>query len=247
MLSREELLSVPLSFNAYQKEKDYLQHIILSRIYANTGNQLIFKGGTSLQKCCSLNRFSEDLDFTVKDKLRSEKIELALAEVNRYYPSSYSGYKADHSMGYIIKIHGPLYKSPISLQTIRLDISMREKVILPSVNYNIIPIYRDLMPYLVIAMDLKEVFSEKIRALLTRKKARDLYDIYFLIKRNIALDLNLVEEKMKFYNKAYEGKEAVERIRSLKTQWEKEIPALVFNPPLYDTVSSEVIEFLLSS
>jgi hypothetical protein len=52
---------------------------------------------------------------------------------------------------------------------------------------------------------------------------------------------------MKFYNKAYEGKEAVERIRSLKTQWEKEIPALVFNPPLYDTVSSEVIEFLLSS
>lgn len=38
MLSREELLSVPLSFNAYQKEKDYLQHIILSRIYANKGN-----------------------------------------------------------------------------------------------------------------------------------------------------------------------------------------------------------------
>ena len=45
MLSREELLDTPVSFNAYQKEKDYLQHIVLSRIYANTGNELIFKGG----------------------------------------------------------------------------------------------------------------------------------------------------------------------------------------------------------
>jgi hypothetical protein len=246
MLSREELLDTPVSFNAYQKEKDYLQHIVLSRIYANTGNELIFKGGTSLQKCHSLNRFSEDLDFTATDWFRHEKIEIALSEVSRFYPSFHTKSAGTSSQSYVIRIRGPLFHSPLSEQTIRIDVSLREKVILPAVNYNIIPIYRDLHPYMVKAMDLREIFSEKIRALNTRKRARDLYDIYFLIKKNVKLDLLLVSEKMRLYKKMYDRNEAVERIKTFKVQWEKEIPALVLNPPQFSTVSSEVVEFLLS-
>lgn len=246
MLSKEELLGTPVSFNAYQKEKDYLQHIVLSRIYAKIGNELIFKGGTSLQKCHSMNRFSEDLDFTVTGSLRDEKIEAALSEVNHFYPSYYSKSKESSSLSYTMKIRGPLFHTPLSMQTLRLDISKRETVILPAINYNIIPIYRDLEPYMVKEMDLKEIFSEKIRALVTRKKARDLFDIYFLIKKKIDLDLNLVEEKMKFYKRTYESKEAIEKIKTLRKQWENEIPALVLNAPSYDSVASEVREFLLS-
>ncbi|MHB1812000.1 MAG: nucleotidyl transferase AbiEii/AbiGii toxin family protein [Thermoplasmataceae archaeon] len=93
---------------------------------------------------------------------------------------------------------------------------------------------------------LREIFSEKIRALNTRKRARDLYDIYFLIKKNVKLDLLLVSEKMRLYKKMYDRNEAVERIKTLKVQWEKEIPALDLNPPQFSTVSSEVVEFLLS-
>lgn len=82
--------------------------------------------------------------------------------------------------------------------------------------------------------------------MLREKKARDLFDIYFLIKKKIDLDLNLVEEKMKFYKRTYESKEAIEKIKTLRKQWENEIPALVLNAPSYDSVASEVREFLLS-
>ena len=246
MLSKEELLDTPISFNAYQKEKDYLQHIVLSRIYANIGNELVFKGETSLQKCYGLNRFSEDLDFTASGAFRGEKIERALSEVNRFYPSSYSKLSGNLSINYVIKIRGPLFHTPLSLQTIRIDVSLREKVILPPLNYNIMPIYRDLGPYMVNEMDLKEIFSEKIRALMTRKQVRDLYDIYFLIKKNVVLDFSLVSVKMEYYKKTYNYDEADKRIKMLRTQWEIEIPALVLNPPSFDIVASEVSDYLRS-
>ena len=67
MLTRDDLSSTPIDFNLYQKEKDYLQHIVLSRIFSRIGSEIIFKGGTSLQKCFGLDRFSEDLDFTASE------------------------------------------------------------------------------------------------------------------------------------------------------------------------------------
>ncbi|MGC8506452.1 MAG: nucleotidyl transferase AbiEii/AbiGii toxin family protein [Thermoplasmata archaeon] len=79
-----------------------------------------------------------------------------------------------------------------------------------------------------------------------RKKARDLYDIYFLIKKNVKLDSLLVSEKMKLCERTYDSEEAEKRVKMFRTQWEKEIPALVLNPPPYDLVASEVSEFFLS-
>ena len=45
-------------------EKDYLLELLLSILSKEVGRKLIFKGGTALYKMHSLNRFSEDLDFT---------------------------------------------------------------------------------------------------------------------------------------------------------------------------------------
>ena len=88
MLNREELQDTPIEFNLYQKEKDYLQHIILSRIYSRINSQLVFKGGTSLQKCMGLNRFSEDLDFTASKDFQPETIEHAILEVGIFLTMS---------------------------------------------------------------------------------------------------------------------------------------------------------------
>ena len=89
MLNREELQDTPIDFNLYQKEKDYLQHIILARIYSRINSQLVFKGGTSLQKCMGLNRFSEDLDFITSKGFHTGAIERAILDVGRFYTTSY--------------------------------------------------------------------------------------------------------------------------------------------------------------
>lgn len=66
MISRQQLHSYTnlLGYSLGQVEKDYLQHLFLFYLYSEVSTEFVFKGGTSLQKCFGLDRFSEDLDFT---------------------------------------------------------------------------------------------------------------------------------------------------------------------------------------
>jgi len=60
--------------NLGQSEKEYFQNIVLFIIYERVGREMVFKGGTAMNRCYNLNRFSEDLDFTVeKIKLRNSQ------------------------------------------------------------------------------------------------------------------------------------------------------------------------------
>ena len=244
MLNRKELQDTPIDFNLYQKEKDYLQHIILSRIYSRINSQLVFKGGTSLQKCMGLNRFSEDLDFTASKDFQPETIEHAILEVGRFYTTSYSMTENENSLTYRLKIEGPLYRNPLSLQTVKVEISLREQVLLKPSNRIITPLYIDLQPYTVLFMDPLEIMSEKFRALITRKKARDLYDIYFLILKQTGLDIKLVNKKLEFYSMSFDSKVFLTRVKNLKYQWEKEIQGLVRSVPEFDEVISSIVKFI---
>lgn len=242
MLNREELLNTPIELNLYQKEKDYLQHIVLHRIYSRINSELVFKGGTSLQKCFGLSRFSEDLDFTASEGFTEEGLERALAEVNRFYPTSRSRSENNNSLSFKLKIEGPLFHGPLSIQTIWIEISLRERVQLKPSNYIITPLYTDLQQYMVFFMNPVEILSEKIRALMTRTKARDLYDIYFLFSKGIKLDMQLVSKKLEYYSLEYDGNRLMERANNLKHQWEKEIPGLVRVVPDFDVVISTLSE-----
>jgi hypothetical protein len=244
MLNREELIQAPIDFNMYQKEKDYLQHIVLSRVFSRTSSELTFKGGTAIQKCLGLNRFSEDLDFTASENFSSEKLERSLEEMGRFYPCSVSKVENNTSLSYKLKIEGPLFHGPLSLQTIRIDISLREEILLTPINRIVTPLYIDLQPYMVVFMDPREIMSEKIRALMTRAKARDLYDVYYLCQKNVAFDLHLASRKLEFYSLEFNRDILLERANRLEFQWEKEIPSLVRNVPNFDLVISTLSEFI---
>ncbi|MCL6090881.1 MAG: nucleotidyl transferase AbiEii/AbiGii toxin family protein [Candidatus Thermoplasmatota archaeon] len=244
MLNREELIQTPIDFNLYQKEKDYLQHIVLSRVFSRTSSELTFKGGTAIQKCFGLNRFSEDLDFTASENLSREKLERSLEEMGRFYPCSVSKVENNVSLSYKLKIEGPLFHGPLSLQTIRIDISMREEILLTPIKRIVTPLYIDLQPYMVVFMEPREILSEKIRALMTRAKARDLYDLYYLSQKNVELDLHLASRKLEFYSLEFNRDILLERLGRLKSQWEKEIPGLVRNVPDFDLVISTLSEFI---
>ena len=65
-----ELKGISLS----NTEKDYLQDLMLFSIYSIAGKELVFKGGTCLYKIYKLDRFSEDLDFTLIKKINIQKL-----------------------------------------------------------------------------------------------------------------------------------------------------------------------------
>ena len=93
MIRKEKLAEVAQLKGISEKnaEKDYLQELLLHYIYKHVADLFVFKGGTALYKVYNLNRFSEDLDFSlIKRKVDLEKIlkkviyQLGLLEVQGY-------------------------------------------------------------------------------------------------------------------------------------------------------------------
>jgi predicted nucleotidyltransferase component of viral defense system len=58
-----------------------------------------------------------------------------------------------------------------------MSFDFRENVIFNEPLKKIIrPVYHDLPNYFILALDTEEILAEKIRAIVTRYKARDVYD-----------------------------------------------------------------------
>ncbi|MBL7159872.1 nucleotidyl transferase AbiEii/AbiGii toxin family protein [Candidatus Microgenomates bacterium] len=55
----------------------------------------------------------------------------------------------------------------------------------------------------------KEILAEKIRAILTRKKGRDFFDLWLLLAKGVKLDWNLINQKMNYYPKLKWSKEKI--------------------------------------
>jgi len=233
MLTKKNLASYKeiTGFNLGQIEKDYVQHIFLLNFYRKIKDELVFKGGTSLQKTYGLNRFSEDLDFTLKNNLEIESVLKTVITSMRIFGCEASKKKKkDDKIGYnyLFKIKGPLYNGAEQSHTyIRLDISKRENVILPIKINTITPIYEDLPPYTVPVMDTAEIMAEKIRAILTRNNARDIYDLWFLIQKKISINISLINSKLKYYNKEFSMDEFKKIIEEKDKIWKQEISKLV--------------------
>lgn len=233
MLSRKELLAYQkiTGFTLGQIEKDYLQHILLSLIYKSITHDLIFKGGTALQKTYNLNRFSEDLDFTLNaDVDINTMITQALTSLKFFGIKSAKRQTKQTANAYVykIKIQGPLYKGiEISNAFIRLEISTREKLVLPVTTQTITPLYTDLPPYSVLMMNPSEIMAEKIRAILTRNKARDIYDLWFLITKQVKTSTALINNKLNYYNTHFDSDLFEKSIKQKEKIWKKEMQLIL--------------------
>ena len=162
---------------------EYFQHLFLSNFYQNKeARNIVFKGGTALRIVYNSPRFSEDLDFSSR-KLRATEIEnLLLNTLNKIEKEGILVKITEAKTttgGYlgIIKLKDGNYFSKI-----KLEISFRDKkaigeVVTASSEFG--------LPYIIFALNKKDLFGEKIQALLTRSKPRDFYDLYFLIRSNL--------------------------------------------------------------
>ncbi|MCK5449859.1 nucleotidyl transferase AbiEii/AbiGii toxin family protein [Candidatus Pacearchaeota archaeon] len=202
------------NFSQLLIEKDYYLTKILHKISEKKINDLVFKGGTCLNKCyLGFYRLSEDLDFVfnqdvknfsksqvkkILDKLRRELFgileELGM-ETNNELGKGWkmiTSKKDPKILGLEIMAK---YKSNIdnAFQTIKIEISFRNKLRNLTKEQ---PIHHEFInelgePFLeenikLEVIDLVENFAEKFRALITRENIaiRDIFDIYFILKKD---------------------------------------------------------------
>jgi predicted nucleotidyltransferase component of viral defense system len=101
----------------------------------------------------------------------------------------------------------PLYNGGRqSLCKIELDFSLRDKVVLEPKLIMIGRLLRELPLFEVVVMAKEEILAEKVGVIMTRTKARDVYDLWFLLQET-QIHLPLIEEKMLCVKKKYSLKE----------------------------------------
>lgn len=243
MLTREELnKGGEPGFNLGQKEKDYVQHWILSYL-GREGFLGVFKGGTALQKAYGLPRYSEDLDFTLNGASLPD-----FDAISHYLASAGFGapawkqeeVKSSHSAK--LRLQGPLYNGrKVSECSVSLDFSARERTELSPAAAQIRPPYGDIMPYSVRVMDRKEIAAEKVRAIMTRASARDLYDLSFLARGGFLPTVELADKKLAYYDAVYSYEAFEKAVGKLSKAWKTEMRILVAQAPDYNETKKEVL------
>jgi len=227
-------------------EKDYIIEIILLSISRNTKDELVFKGGTCLNKFYKIDRFSEDLDFTLKKGLNTDALikkiitDLILFGVESEIKNRK---KILDSLMITIRTKGPLYRGTSqSLSSIRIDINLRSSVDTDPMVVKYTSLYSDIPSFSLFIMQEKEILAEKIRAIMTRTKARDVYDLWFLLRKNVKINKDLTNEKLKFYNKTFDKKLLISNIKVIGNVWNSELKPLVNFIPDFKTVFKQIQE-----
>lgn len=234
MIRREDLLSIARFKGLAPRlaELDYLQDVALINLSREFGNKLVFKGGTCLYKAYKLNRFSEDLDFTARTGFRQRdffhRLPYFFGLLNLKGKISVEQFQ--NNMNARLEIIGPLYEGgKETAATLTFNISFRERMLLPVQRFPYSPIYPELRPFDLFIMDKAEILAEKVRAIYERNKARDVYDMWYLLERmGLVLDVGMVNKKLHHNRKLkFETRGFLAKLDEKKTGWERDLGVLV--------------------
>jgi len=202
MISREHLkdASRASGFHLYQQEKDYLIKLFLYN-YFRRFDDAVFKEGTCLRYLYGTDRFSDVIDFNItvspsKFGRQTEKVlkEIALVGIDNGLIK-----KKKFADAYTSEIwfHGPLYEgSGQTRNKFRIDAGKRGGTVKRPRWELIRSEYPETKEqFLVQVMAEPELLAEKVVTLMTRKKGRDLYDVWFLLKKGVEIDKKLIGRK----------------------------------------------------
>lgn len=146
---------------------------------------LCFKGGTALHLVFNMDRYSEDLDFSLTATTSSQKI---LSEV-------LNALKGEEITDERIKRKTVLVeiRQHFIPQNFRVKIEINTDNIVPA---ELKTLYSAHVPasFTLQIMRTDHLISQKIRAFLERGKGRDLYDLWFILKTKLHIDLPLLSQ-----------------------------------------------------
>ena len=177
--------------------REYLQLVFLNHFYAQpTASNCFFKGGTALRLLFRSPRFSEDLDFSVL--LTPKEIQALLTKVQASLMLELPGLEltklhvGKETERYRLRYAGPETKYPI---TIKLDFHRVSKVEKTQVSALETDFPVVIFP-LIAHLSLEIIFSEKLQALATRSKGRDVFDVWYLISLGQSLPQAVDRQKI---------------------------------------------------
>ncbi|NWH03649.1 nucleotidyl transferase AbiEii/AbiGii toxin family protein [Desulfobacter latus] len=210
MLSRYQLNTVQDHENAL---KEIIQEVALLGLWRSKFyEKAVFYGGSALRILYGLDRFSEDLDFSlikpdpgfdikkylnaITTELESWGFEVSITSRKKESPIKSAFIKAN-TLIHLLKIKADLKTQKNATIKIKLEIDQNPAIgFTTQTNYYLNPV-----AFSIRTMSLSSLFGGKAHALLCRSKrnnikGRDWYDLIWYVKAGIPCDLHYLENKM---------------------------------------------------
>jgi len=273
MIPKREILDIATQTNLqpHVVEKDYVLGWLLAGInqHPDLSESWVFKGGTCLKKCYfETYRFSEDLDFTLRDAshiddgflqetfrqiatwvYENSGIEIAVGRTTfEIYPNP-RGVESCQGRLY--------YRGPVTpagkhaMPRIKLDLTVDEVLVdtpnLTAVRHG----YSDSpsADIHILSYSYAEVFAEKIRALKERTRPRDLYDVINFFRRPESLQLagpvqEILKKKCEHKNISFPLQSDLEDHKdSCEAGWKDQLAHQLPALPPFDSFWNELVAF----
>ncbi|WP_022669777.1 nucleotidyl transferase AbiEii/AbiGii toxin family protein [Hippea alviniae] len=176
-----------------EKHEQFELEVLQKMHNAKLLNKLIFVGGTMLRLCHGLDRYSMDLDFWTVDKIDETKL---FSDLKNLFEENYKildSQNKHYTIVFEIKSDSYLQKLKIEIRKEPKKIKFEKSIAYsPSSNIQV----------MLNSITLDEIMKAKIEAFLNRREIRDVYDIEFLFKKGIKLniDKNTAEKIVKGIN-----------------------------------------------
>jgi len=218
--------------------REYLQYKILLAIFKSSlANKLCFLGGTALRIVYGNQRFSEDLDFDNFNLTTDEFITLS-QEVKKSL--EIEGYEIE-----IKNIFKEVFRCYIKIPKLLKDQNLSnlkdEKIVIQidttpqNFKFKADSFLLDKFDVFgnILVVPVSLLLSQKISAFLNRKtvKGRDIFDISFLLQKEVKPDLNYTSQKLKLIDNKDIVEALINKVNTLDLK----------------KIASDVIPFLFNS
>ncbi|MBE3136615.1 MAG: nucleotidyl transferase AbiEii/AbiGii toxin family protein [Thermoplasmata archaeon] len=219
-----------------QAWKDYLQDLTLHLLYKKYP-QILFRGGTCIWKVMKGDRFSEDLDLcldTIPNTLDTHLVkELKLFG----FTCTILKKKQTANMLFLhFGITSPAHPREI---TISIEILMSKSCDQTIKTLMLYSPYPDIPPIEVRVPSREDIIVDKISAIIQRNKARDVHDLYLLLKQGGTIDSTLVSRKIL----GFTPEKLKEKIIEKKILWKSLEPLIVTKLPSLEEEMKYILSF----
>jgi len=162
--------------NLSQMRLDYIQDVVLSLIFQEHPC-FVFKGGTSLWKLFKLPRFSEDLDISTGRKTNPTEDVVKKLRLLGFEAETVKNKTTGNTVFSRVRAGSKNF----GWTEVSLQFSFHKE---PGIPVNFHSPYPDIGDFELTVSDLNKVASDKVNAIISRQKPRDLFDLYFLTTRH---------------------------------------------------------------
>ncbi len=199
MITKKQIedLSKHFQIDEFTIMREYLQILFLTYLYGEKeADKIFFKGGTAIRLLFGSTRFSEDLDFSVLDT-RASILKLVkrlekLMQKELEHLKLILLYRGKNGLRFRLKYENTDFKYPF---VIRLDFNFTKSVGKKELSPLLTKFPISVFP-LINHLSGTEILAEKLCAILTRSKGRDLYDTWFLLEKGVVVNKKLLEQKL---------------------------------------------------